>query len=289
MYDLVFSGGMMLLALVSLAYLPVLALYLLAPAPNRILSSIFSMFIWIIALIMLIFGIAGFLDQLLSSFGLYKAPMYMMADFSNDKTADFTWSMPALRLQIVLILIGAKLVWVMKKYFKGTIFDTEKDEKKSPTLFVSQLFHIKLAGLFLGIGIVLGYITGDFLLSLIPLADNKMGDFKDFVVNFFSLLIPYLLLFIVLCPSFMKKKRFMPQIKSPTYNILHTILMATVIAVGVIIIGLITHELLSDLIHGTNFSKNDIRIGLIGVLLSGGSFAILWQKCGGKKAFLKTK
>lgn len=264
-----------------ICFLVLLAIYNSSSSPNRVLSSILHIKAWGVAVFLIVVAVASFLANLLSSFGL-----------TEDR---FEWDLTSVRMSLILLVLGLTFGYLIKKFAKNTIFETEKDDEKSLKLYVSQIFHIILTVAFIAVSFVLAAMVLDYLLSFVLI--NKGEYRRDSIlvsIDILSTIIPLALVFILLWPSLVKKKRFLPQIKSTAYFVLHTILMLVAILVSLVAISSVLNDFLvmtlgtysTSILH---VAKGDIRNHLVMFIISLSGFIVLWARCGGKNAFLKTK
>jgi hypothetical protein len=255
-------------------------LYWLCRSPNRFLSSLFSFFIWGGGLFCILLGFGLFLNDLLTQLG-----------FRTETIPQ--WPLHDLRIQIVIFLIGIYFVIIGRKFLPNSIFDTEKNETKSPTLYASHGVHFLGTGVLIGTEIILLAYLSDWLLQFIVAEQYEIHEAGlSFAVNFISAVLPTLFLGLFLLPSFQEKKRFFPKIKSETYSVFFLIVFFGTSLMSLSIFGILLRESLIGIFDnpealGYPIHLDEARPLFIILILSFITAYGAWRKCGGKDAYVK--
>ncbi len=252
------------------------AIYLLAKSPNRILSSLFSFKVW-----------GGGILAILLAVGLFANDLLEQIGFGGD--AGGLWTMSNLRLEIILLLVGGYLLVIGKKFLPRSLFDTEKNEVKSPVLYTSHVFHLLSTGILILLDVFLLVYLTNWLLKF-GFADqfetHESG--LKFLMNFISIVVPTALLGVFLLPSYYGQKRIMPKIQSEACAIFHFVLLFVSGFVMLFTLAITLREcLMSLLAFGSEISIGGLRIFLILLALSATIFFWTWKNIGGQKSFVK--
>lgn len=269
-FAMVFYFSLICLAL----FIP--AIYFLAPAPNRIISTIVSWKLHGAALLMIIVALGMFLHDVLGSVGLSEGT--------------FIADMDQLRWETILLLVGLKILFLLRYFAKKTVLDTEKDEKKDPVLFGSQVFHGYLVGFYAVAGVMLNFLVLDYLLSFVFFDEGaQRQDFLLFIVNVAALLTPLLFGLYIIKPSLFNKMRFLPKIKSPSAALFHIIAilgttLGFLLSLGIIVRTLLVLAIDRPAVLGT-VNNDDLRVQLTFFLVIFATRAFFCFRSGGRKAF----
>ncbi len=268
-----FMGIFFMLSLVGTFAFYGLAVYFLAPHPNRIVSAVMQYKINGGAIILLMVAVGGLLNQALSAMGLQSGTGY-------------TWDLPMLRYNIVFLILGLGLWLTGKYFFQKNVFNPTVVEEKNAVTFTSHLVHSIFTTAVIVLKMVLAYILFDYLLSFLLPTPVGNGTFKDFLVDLLTLITPILFLGFTFKKAIMGNKRFLPGSASPVLGIFVLLALTGFFFLTAIGLSQLTHDLslraLSSAEGNSLFavvpSLDAIRASLIVLLLGTAGSITTWKK-----------
>ncbi len=200
--------------------------------------------------------------------------------------------MTDLRMNIIIFTVGLAIFWGLKKILPSSVLNVKKEAKKSPALYVSQIFHAFLIGSLLVLKLfILGYVL-NYVLHFFMNEGEDTIHFVEFIVTFVSLVVPTVLLGLICYPAVIKNKRFLPEVKTEAGSIFSTFVIFASFNVTLVYIGLLIHGLLAILINmpdvlGKGLTLDSGRMLLVGLIVACATLMIFVKKSWCRESFLK--